>query len=100
MGTITLGRGSELVGQLLSPYAASISMAGNNGAKRRRIGTTTPYTTASIAERPNSYPAVDEIRKGYRRSVCGVDGIYYRVDNDGTVEIMAILGHQDAAELL
>ncbi len=50
-----------------------------------------------IAERPNSYPAVDDIRKGYRRSVCGVDSIYYRVDDDGIVEIMAILGNQDPA---
>lgn len=47
-----------------------------------------------IAERPYSYPAVDHIRAGYRRSVCGVDSIYYRIDND-VVEIMAILGSQD-----
>jgi toxin ParE1/3/4 len=26
-----------------------------------------------IAKRPDFYPAVDHIRKGYRRSVCGVD---------------------------
>jgi toxin ParE1/3/4 len=36
----------------------------------------------------------DLIRDGYRRSVCGVDSIYYRVDGD-TVEIMCILGQQD-----
>jgi toxin ParE1/3/4 len=53
-----------------------------------------------IAERPNSYPAVDHIRKGYRRSVCGVDSIYYRVDDNGIVEIMAILGSQDTDEIL
>ena len=53
-----------------------------------------------IAERPNAYPAVDYIRKGYRRSVCGVDSIYYRVCDDGIVEIMAILGSQDADETL
>jgi toxin ParE1/3/4 len=40
------------------------------------------------------YQAVDDIREGYRRSVCGVDSIYYRVDGD-IVEIMAILGQQD-----
>jgi toxin ParE1/3/4 len=53
-----------------------------------------------IAKRPNSYPAVDDIRKGYRRSVCGVDSIYYRIGDDGVVEIMAILGSQDADETL
>ena len=47
-----------------------------------------------LAEQPYLYQAVDEIRKGYRRSVCGVDSIYYRVE-DETVEIMAILGQQD-----
>ena len=47
-----------------------------------------------IAEQPYLYPSVDFIRKGYRRSVCGVDSIYYRVGKD-MVEIMAILGSQD-----
>ena len=47
-----------------------------------------------IAERPYSYPAVDHICTGYRRSVSGVDSIYYRIGND-VVEIMAILGSQD-----
>jgi len=47
-----------------------------------------------LAKQPHLYQAVDDIREGYRRSVCGVDSIYYRVDGD-TVEIMAILGQQD-----
>ena len=47
-----------------------------------------------IAERPFLYPAVDDIREGYRRSVCGVDSIYYRIEGE-TVEIMAIIGRQD-----
>ena len=47
-----------------------------------------------LAEQPYLYQEVDEIREGYRRSVCGVDSIYYRVEGD-TVEIMAILGQQD-----
>jgi toxin ParE1/3/4 len=47
-----------------------------------------------LAEQPYLYQAVDEIRDGYRRSVCGVDSIYYRIE-DETVEIMAILGQQD-----
>lgn len=50
---------------------------------------------ALLAERPTLYPAVDHIRAGYRRSVCGVHSIYYRIHADG-VEIMRILKHQDA----
>jgi toxin ParE1/3/4 len=47
-----------------------------------------------LAEQPYLYQAVDFIRKGYRKSVCGVDTIYYRVVGD-TVEIISILGRQD-----
>ncbi len=47
-----------------------------------------------LAKNPYLYQAVSDIREGYRRSVCGVDSIYYRVDGD-TVEIMCILGQQD-----
>ena len=50
-----------------------------------------------LAEQPYLYQTVDEIREGYRRSVCGVDSIYYRVEC-GIVEIMAILGQQDVDE--
>lgn len=52
-----------------------------------------------IAEMPYKYQAADHIREGYRRSVCGVDCIYYRV-NGGITEIMRILGRQDVAESL
>ena len=52
-----------------------------------------------IAEQPFLYPAVDDIREGYRRSVCGVDSIYYRIEGE-TVEIMAIIGRQDLEEWL
>lgn len=52
-----------------------------------------------LAEQPLLYQAVDEYRKGYRRSVCGVDSIYYRIDGD-VVEIMAIIGQQDADKWL
>lgn len=52
-----------------------------------------------IAEQPYLYQAVDYIREGYRRSVCGVDSIYYRVEGD-TVEIMNVLGQQDTDEAL
>lgn len=47
-----------------------------------------------IAANPVMYQAVDDIREGYRRSVCGRDSIYYRIDA-GVVEIMAIIGQQD-----
>ena len=30
-----------------------------------------------LADQPLAYPAVEDIRVGYRRSVCGVDSIYY-----------------------
>ena len=52
-----------------------------------------------LADQPTLYPAVEHIRSGYRRSVCGVHSIYYRIEGDG-VEIMRILKHQDAAESL
>lgn len=52
-----------------------------------------------IAENPYLYQSVDYIRKGYRRSVCGVDSIFYRVVND-TVEIISILSHQDIDSIL
>lgn len=47
-----------------------------------------------LAAQPLSHP-VTEIREGYRRSVCGSDNVYYRLRN-GIVEIMAIIGSQDA----
>ncbi len=50
-----------------------------------------------LAAQPFLYPAVDDIREGYRRSVCGRDNVYYRVEAD-TIEIMAIIGRQDLDE--
>ena len=47
-----------------------------------------------LAENPLLYPAVDHIRPGYRRSVCGVHSVYYRIDKD-IVEIMSVLRAQD-----
>ena len=52
-----------------------------------------------LAAQPLLYPAVEDIHEGYRRSVCGSDSVYYRVDGE-TVEIMAIIGQQDVAEWL
>lgn len=47
-----------------------------------------------IAQRPYAFEAVDFIRPGYRRCVCGSDSIYYQITND-VVEIMTIVGRQD-----
>lgn len=52
-----------------------------------------------IAERPFSFESIDYLKKGYRRCVCGVDSIYFKM-NDNTVEIMAIVGRQDLNEKL
>jgi len=52
-----------------------------------------------IAERPFSFESVDYIKKGYRRCVCGVDSIYYKI-NKNIVEIIAIVGRQDLNEKL
>jgi len=52
-----------------------------------------------LAQSPYAHPSVDEIRQGYRRSICNVESVYYRIVDDG-VEIMAILGRQDADDWL
>ena len=52
-----------------------------------------------IAEQPFSFESVDYIRNGYRRCACGVDSIYYRINED-CVEIMAIIGRQDLNQIL
>ena len=54
---------------------------------------------ALIAQNPLLYPSAEDIRPGYRRSVCGVDTIYYRILEE-TVEIMAIVGRQDTQSWL
>jgi len=52
-----------------------------------------------IAERPFSFESVDYIKNGYRRCVCGVDSIYYKI-NENIVEIITIVGRQDLNEKL
>jgi toxin ParE1/3/4 len=47
-----------------------------------------------ISQRPFSFEAIDHLKTGYRRCVCGADSIFFRLNN-GTVEIMAIIGRQD-----
>ena len=48
----------------------------------------------AIADNPYAFEAVDHIKPGYRKCVCGVDSIYYRINSD-VVEIMTIIGRQD-----
>lgn len=43
-----------------------------------------------IAQRPFSFESVDYIKKDFKRCVCGVDSIYFKV-NGNVVEIMAIV---------
>ena len=52
----------------------------------------------SIAERPKSFEAVDHIKSGYRRCVCGVDSIFFK-EQDGFVDIIAIVGRQDVNQI-
>jgi len=74
------------------------------GFKRYGQGQADQYFAAffdhfeQLAEQPLSHP-VTGIREGYRRSVCGSDSVYYRIRNS-VVEIMAIIGKQDADQWL
>ena len=54
---------------------------------------------STLAEQPLLYPAVNHIREGYRRSVCGVHSIFYRIDGKA-VEIIRILKNQDRSKQL
>ena len=52
-----------------------------------------------LCENPLLYRAVNDIRPGYRRSVCGRHAVYYRVVGE-TVEIMAVIKHQNIIDRL
>ena len=47
-----------------------------------------------LADQPELYTAVDDIRKGYRRSVYHSHSIYYKIE-PSRVLIVRILGQQD-----
>lgn len=53
----------------------------------------------ALAEQPLLYPAVNHIRIGYRRSVCGSHSVYYRLEDD-SIEIIRILGRQDVQAIM
>lgn len=52
-----------------------------------------------LAKNPKQYSTVDHIRVGYRRSVCGVHSIYYKIAADGIVEIVRILRSQSVDDI-
>lgn len=43
---------------------------------------------------PYLFPAVSNIKPNYRKCICGVDTIYYKVNGEA-IEINAIIGRQD-----
>ena len=47
-----------------------------------------------ISKNPYSFESVDFIKPDYKRCICGVDSIIYRI-NEEIVEIMTIIGRQD-----
>lgn len=49
---------------------------------------------AEVAANPLRYPAVDYIAVGYRRTICGIHSVYYRI-GDNEVIIVRILNKQD-----
>jgi toxin ParE1/3/4 len=51
-----------------------------------------------LAEQPFLYQEVDYIRTGYRRSVCCVHSIYYRLAGE-SVEIVRVLGRQNTKNI-
>ncbi len=52
-----------------------------------------------IADMPKLYPAVDDIKKGYRRCVFGSHSIYYKIA-DNHVKIIRILSREDPKRAL
>ncbi|MBJ2124400.1 type II toxin-antitoxin system RelE/ParE family toxin [Flavobacterium sp. IB48] len=48
-----------------------------------------------IEANPFLFPSAEHIKKGYRYCLCGVDTIYYQINGDKRVEIIAIIGRQD-----
>ena len=52
-----------------------------------------------IVERPYSFEAVNSIKPGYRRCVCGNESIFFKI-GENTIEIIAIVGKQDLEKIL
>jgi len=90
--------------RLASNAKADLTRIWLYGVEQWGLDTADAYYTAffdhfeQLAAQPLLYPTSD-IRGGYRRSVCGKDSVFYRIEGE-TVEIMAIIGHQDVGEWL
>lgn len=89
----------------LSPNAtADLERIWNYGAERWGIEAADKYNAdffdhfETLVKQPEMYPLVD-VLKGYRRSLCGKDSVYYTIEGE-IVEIMAIIGRQDAGNWL
>ena len=54
---------------------------------------------STIGSNPLRYSAVNHIRAGYRRSVCGVHSIYYKIGDDGISKIVRILRSQSTDDI-
>jgi len=52
----------------------------------------------SIAKNPFAFESVDYIREGYRKCVCGVDTVFFRISTN-SVQIIAVIGKQDIDKL-
>jgi len=52
-----------------------------------------------IVKNPFLFPSIEHIKKGYRKSVCGVDSIFYKIEDDFVV-ITNIIGKQDIGTVL
>ena len=51
-----------------------------------------------IISSPYMFPVTIKNKKSYRFCVCGVDTIYYKINND-EIEIITIIGRQDYKEV-
>tara|TARA_R100001015_G_C4620432_1_gene177349 strand:- start:1627 stop:1914 length:288 start_codon:yes stop_codon:yes gene_type:complete len=52
-----------------------------------------------IASNPYSFESISYIKEGYRRCVCGIDSIIYKISGNKVV-IISIIGRQDIDQLL
>lgn len=80
----------QLLDQGIDDYGVDVAIEYYDKIERR---------FAKLVEQPRLYPAVNEIRIGYRRTVCGVHSIYYRMDPEEIV-IARILKSQDPIKQL
>ncbi len=53
----------------------------------------------ALTENPLLYPAVDHIRVGYRRAVCGAHSVYYKISEDNNIEIVRVLRNQNTDDI-